>query len=73
MERPLKDLIADGQTGRLLQPGDAAVWIEAIQQLTRQPEMSRAMGERGLHWLNEHVSLAEWNRKFDEIVRKIIP
>jgi len=68
----LKDLVMDHQTGRLLAPGSEAVWIEAIQQLVRNPQMSRAMGERGLRWLNEHVSPAEWNRQFDEILYKVI-
>ena len=36
------------------------------------PEFSRAMGERGLHWLNEHISPAAWNQQFDEIIRKTL-
>jgi len=40
----LKDLISDGQTGRLLQPGDDAGWIEAIQQLTRSAEAEPGHG-----------------------------
>jgi len=31
------------------------------------------MGARGLHWLNEHVSPAAWNRQFDEIMAKTLP
>jgi hypothetical protein len=35
--------------------------------------MGRAMGDRGLRWLNTNVSPDEWNWKFDEIVRQIVP
>ena len=69
----LKDLITDGQTGRLLKPGDTGVWTQVLQQFIRDPEMSRIMGARGLHWLNEHVSPAAWNRQFDEIMAKTLP
>jgi glycosyltransferase involved in cell wall biosynthesis len=69
----LKDLIIDGQTGRLLKPGDTGIWVEVLQQFIRDPEMSRIMGERGLHWLNEHVSPAAWNRQFDVIMGKTLP
>jgi glycosyltransferase involved in cell wall biosynthesis len=69
----LKDVITDGQTGRLLKPGDEGAWVEVLQQFIRNPEMSRAMGERGLRWLNDHVSPAAWNRQFDEIMAKTLP
>jgi glycosyltransferase involved in cell wall biosynthesis len=68
----LKDLISDGQTGRLLKPGDSETWSNVLQQFIRDPEMSRAMGERGLHWLNEHISPAAWNQQFDEIISKTL-
>jgi glycosyltransferase involved in cell wall biosynthesis len=68
----LKDLISDGQTGRLLKPGEAKTWSEVLQQFIRDPEMSRPMGERGLHWLNEHISPAAWNQQFDEIISKTL-
>jgi ADP-heptose:LPS heptosyltransferase/glycosyltransferase involved in cell wall biosynthesis len=68
----LKDLISDGQTGRLLKPGDTETWSKVLQQFIRDPEMSRAMGERGLRWLNEHISPAAWNQQFDEIISKTL-
>ncbi len=69
----MKELIQDGQTGRLLPPGDAAAWTQAIQNFIRDPELSRRLGENGLHWLNEHVSPAAWNRQFDAIMAKTLP
>ena len=68
----LKDLIVDGTTGYLLGPGNEAAWTEAILRFVRDPELGRTMGAQGLRWLNDHVSPAAWNRKFDEIVGKVI-
>jgi GT2 family glycosyltransferase len=68
-----KDLIIDGKTGCLLEPGNETAWLEAIQRLVREPERSTIMGENGFHWLNEHISSSSWNRKFDEILRKVMP
>lgn len=69
----LKDMITDGQTGRLIEPGNQPAWVAALQPFIAQPEMSRQMGERGRQWLNENVSPAAWSRQFDEIIRKALP
>jgi glycosyltransferase involved in cell wall biosynthesis len=68
----LKDLITDGQTGRLLAPGMATAWSEVLQQLIREPETSRTMGEQGLKWLHQNVSPQAWIEQFNRIAFQIL-
>ncbi len=68
----LKDLITDGSTGRLLAPGNPAAWSEVLQQFIREPEAGRAMGKRGLEWLNANVSPRVWGEQFNAIAHQIV-
>jgi hypothetical protein len=45
---------------------------KCFNKFIRDPEMSHAMGERGLHWLSQHISPAAWNQQFDEIIAKTL-
>jgi glycosyltransferase involved in cell wall biosynthesis len=42
----IPDSIEDGVNGRLLPPGDRAAWIDAMEQLARDPASAAAMGAR---------------------------
>ncbi|HXG49717.1 MAG TPA: glycosyltransferase family 4 protein [Methylomirabilota bacterium] len=65
----MKEVVLDRVTGRLLPPGDEAAWIEALLQL--DAATAREWGQRGRRWLEETVSPAVWNRRFDEVVRHL--
>ncbi len=43
----VEDAVADGETGRLVAPGDVAGFAARWEELARDPERARAMGERG--------------------------
>lgn len=43
----LRDIVVDGETGRLVPPGDARALRQAIDELLRRPELRRTMGEAG--------------------------
>ncbi len=68
----LKDLIADGMTGKLLPPADEKIWLATMQQFARDAELSRAMGRRGLEWLNQNVSPSVWGAQFEEILQRVL-
>ena len=51
------DLIADGENGRLVPPGDAAALSAAILELYRQPETRRRLGDAARQTITEHYSL----------------
>jgi glycosyltransferase involved in cell wall biosynthesis/ADP-heptose:LPS heptosyltransferase len=68
----LKEIVFDGQSGRLLPAGNPEAWARAILELHAQPAAARQMGLRGMQWLNDEVSPAIWNRKFDEILARVL-
>lgn len=64
----MKELVLDGQTGRLLEPGDTAAWRDAIVLLARDPATARSWGRAGWQWLRNHVSVSSWNAQFNAIL-----
>jgi glycosyltransferase involved in cell wall biosynthesis len=56
------EVIADGETGLLVPPGDSTALADALLRLLRDPEMRRRMGEAGrarvLGYGSEHIALA---------------
>ncbi len=51
------ELIADGQTGFLSAPGDAAALAERLVPLLRDAELRQAVGTRAQQWARERFSL----------------
>lgn len=43
----IPEMVFDGQTGFLVQPGDAPAFADAVQKLLSNPEAARAMGTAG--------------------------
>jgi glycosyltransferase involved in cell wall biosynthesis len=65
----LKELVLDGETGRLLEPGDRAAWLEAVCRLGAS--QAHRWGIRGRRWLEENAQAAVWNRQFDAIIERV--
>lgn len=45
---PLAEVVVDGETGRLVPPGDAEAWAAALSWVLEEPRRARALGEAGL-------------------------
>ena len=41
------ELVVDGETGRLVEPGDIKAFAQAVVAIAQQPEMAQRMGEAG--------------------------
>jgi glycosyltransferase involved in cell wall biosynthesis len=52
----IPDKVVDGETGRLVPPGDVAALAEALAGLLAAPESARAMGERGRERVRERFA-----------------
>ncbi|MBI5388419.1 MAG: glycosyltransferase family 4 protein [Verrucomicrobia bacterium] len=66
----MKEIVLEGRTGRLLEPGQAAVWRDAVMQL--DADSARRLGLAGRQWLEENASPAVWNRQFRAVVAKAL-
>jgi glycosyltransferase involved in cell wall biosynthesis len=51
------EVVADGNTGVLVQPGDPAALAEGIEALLRDPERAHQMGQRGRRRVAERFDL----------------
>jgi glycosyltransferase involved in cell wall biosynthesis len=68
------ELIRDGETGRLVPPGDAPALAAAILASLADPQASRAMARRGQALVREHHSLdaamAKTTRVYEELLAR---
>ena len=52
----IPEVVADGESGILVTPGDPAAAAEAIERVLADPELARSMGERGRERVIERFS-----------------
>ncbi len=67
----MKELVQDGETGRLLAPGRPEPWREAVLQFARDAALARRLGLNGRRWLEKNVSPSIWNQKFDALLTQL--
>jgi len=58
----IPEVVVDGETGRLVEPGDAAALGQALREALADPERARRMGEAGRRRVEAHFS---WDRIAD--------
>ncbi|MEI9896310.1 MAG: glycosyltransferase family 4 protein [Chthoniobacter sp.] len=59
----LAHLVTDGETGRVIDPGDPAALAAALEDLLLHPEKCRACGETAHRFAAEHFTWAAVGRK----------
>ena len=66
------EVLVDGQTGRLLPPGDKAKLAETIIQFAQNPDMLRDMGVAGRKFVEDNYT---WDKSLDmmtELYEKVL-
>ena len=58
----IPEVVVDGETGRLVEPGDVAALAQALREALADPERARRMGEAGRRRVEAHFS---WERIAD--------
>jgi colanic acid/amylovoran biosynthesis glycosyltransferase len=64
----IAEVIRDGETGRLVPPGDARALAAAIRELAQHPEEARAMAERGRQLVLREFNLETNCRKLLDLI-----
>jgi glycosyltransferase involved in cell wall biosynthesis len=64
----MKEIVLDGQTGRVLAAANPTAWREAIRQLGDDAGRARTLGEHGRRWLEGNGSPEAWNLEFTRII-----
>jgi glycosyltransferase involved in cell wall biosynthesis len=55
-----RDVLIEGETGLMVDPGDVAGWREAIQKLQDDVDLRRRLGENARRWVEENATLEIW-------------
>jgi glycosyltransferase involved in cell wall biosynthesis len=63
--------VRDGQTGYLVEPGDAAALAERLLLLLRNPQQAAAMGAAGRQHVLEHASIEAMVRGYEALIGEI--
>ncbi|QWV91844.1 glycosyltransferase family 4 protein [Geomonas oryzisoli] len=64
------DIVVDGETGTLVQPGDPDDLAAAIVRLLQEPGLAREMGGRGLARVREHFDSRMYADKMQDVYAK---
>jgi glycosyltransferase involved in cell wall biosynthesis len=62
-----RDIVRDGETGRLFLPGDLRTTVKALCQILTLPDRGRRMGERGRALVEERYTLQRCLNKTQEL------
>lgn len=63
----LPEIVLDGETGLLHEPGDSAELAAQVMSLESRREKLQSMGKAGRQWLVKNADEMEWQRRFQAI------
>ncbi|MBA2435781.1 MAG: glycosyltransferase family 4 protein [Chthoniobacterales bacterium] len=63
----LPEIVLEGETGLLHEPGDSATLAAQVMSLEEHPEKSQSMGQAGRQWLIRNADETQWQRRFQAI------
>ena len=64
----LGEIVLDGRTGMVHEPGDVEALFDHIMMLEKESETRIRLGQNGREWLLENADEQRWRQKFSEIV-----
>jgi glycosyltransferase involved in cell wall biosynthesis len=67
------ELVAHGQTGYLVPPGDAHALAARLTDLLNRPDWARAFGAAARRRMHEHFSFAGQARAYQELFAELVP
>ncbi len=68
----IPEVVKEGETGVLVEPGDPAALAAALDALISDPELRLRMGKAGRRWIEERFSTEEMVRRYLELYHEVI-
>ena len=68
----LTDIIRDGETGRLVEPGDAAALTRAIAQLLADWQLAKRLAQAARRYASEHFTVAALVEKTEAVYAQML-
>lgn len=66
------DFVRDGETGLLVSPGDDEALAQRLDELLRQPELRRKMGQRGKEACRARFHVEQVARQYYELYQRVL-
>lgn len=68
----VEDIVTHGQTGLLVDPGDAAGLADALQQVLADPAAARRLGRAGREHVLEHFSITHTAARYVQLYEELL-
>lgn len=68
----LREVVQDGRTGYLVQPGDPGALADRLAALARDPQAARVMGERGWRLVQRNFGIAQYQDGLAAMLREVV-
>ena len=68
----IPEIVADGQTGLLVEPGDPEALAAAVGGLVADPRIASALGRAGAARARAHFSTARWTERLLRLYREVL-
>uniref|UniRef100_UPI0032984006 glycosyltransferase n=1 Tax=Salmonella enterica TaxID=28901 RepID=UPI0032984006 len=68
----VSEVVVDGESGYLVQPGDAEAIAEKLDLLVKDPERRRIMGMAGRKTVEQKYDIRKLNKKLVELYRSLL-
>jgi glycosyltransferase involved in cell wall biosynthesis len=70
---PIPEIVADGESGKLVPPGNASALARAIRDLLEAPDVAFAMGQRGRERVEREFSLQAMMNQIERLYETLAP
>lgn len=67
------EIIGDGESGILVEPGDAEAIVRAVRRLLHSPQERERLAEAGRRVVGERFSVRQWITQLDELYHSAAP
>jgi glycosyltransferase involved in cell wall biosynthesis len=67
----IPEIVADGETGILVPPGNPPAIANALVKLLSEPELAESMGHAGRERMREYFNVSSMIEKIEQVVAEV--